>query len=151
MVKKLLINLSSVFPWKSRYGTCPGAIQMIFFGSAFVPNKTILFPQKWPMRSLLYCGSVGEVLSGVRANQTPPSGQDAYRLERTAEGDEECSEHTGRQLKWPPTLSSDFPPNLLAETIIRCSLSNIGKWILVLLLTYGKSISCIFAARYDLM
>ncbi|XP_061668232.1 transcription factor 23-like isoform X2 [Syngnathoides biaculeatus] len=32
--------------------------------------------KKWPMRSLLYCGSVGEVLSGVPANQRPPSGQD---------------------------------------------------------------------------
>uniref|UniRef100_A0A3Q2YPQ5 Transcription factor 23-like n=1 Tax=Hippocampus comes TaxID=109280 RepID=A0A3Q2YPQ5_HIPCM len=55
--------------------------------------------KKWPMRSLLYCGSVGEVLSGVQANQTPPSGPDAYRLERPAEGGEERSEHTGRPLK----------------------------------------------------
>ncbi|XP_058470233.1 transcription factor 23-like [Solea solea] len=32
--------------------------------------------KKWPMRSLLYCGSIGELLSGVSANQTPPPGQD---------------------------------------------------------------------------
>ncbi|XP_061610301.1 transcription factor 24-like [Phyllopteryx taeniolatus] len=45
--------------------------------------------KKWPMRSLLYCGSVGEVLSGVPANQRPPSGQDAvHLLDRTMEGDE---------------------------------------------------------------
>ncbi|XP_077366283.1 transcription factor 24 [Festucalex cinctus] len=46
--------------------------------------------KKWPMRSLLYCGSVGEVFSGVQANQRPPSGQDAYMLDRTMEGDNEC-------------------------------------------------------------
>ncbi|XP_068433463.1 seminal vesicle secretory protein 2-like [Clinocottus analis] len=28
--------------------------------------------KKWPMRSLLYCGGVGELLSGVQAGQTPP-------------------------------------------------------------------------------
>ncbi|XP_077409051.1 transcription factor 23 [Vanacampus margaritifer] len=46
--------------------------------------------KKWPMRSLLYCGSVGEVFSGVQANQRPPSGQDAYMLDRTMEADKEC-------------------------------------------------------------
>ncbi|XP_051908657.1 transcription factor 23-like [Hippocampus zosterae] len=54
--------------------------------------------KKWPMRSLLYCGSVGEVLSGVQADGTPPSRQDAYRPERPAQADEECSEHAGRRL-----------------------------------------------------
>ncbi|XP_061559585.1 transcription factor 24-like [Phycodurus eques] len=45
--------------------------------------------KKWPMRSLLYCGSVGEVLSGVPANQRPPSGQDTvHLLDRTTGGDE---------------------------------------------------------------
>ncbi|XP_070706015.1 transcription factor 24-like [Pempheris klunzingeri] len=33
--------------------------------------------KKWPMRSLLYCGSVGELLSGVPANQMAPPGRDA--------------------------------------------------------------------------
>ncbi|XP_041831815.1 transcription factor 24-like [Melanotaenia boesemani] len=32
--------------------------------------------KKWPMRSLLYCGTVGELLS---ANQMPPTGQDGKR------------------------------------------------------------------------
>uniref|UniRef100_A0A672YD77 Transcription factor 23 n=2 Tax=Sphaeramia orbicularis TaxID=375764 RepID=A0A672YD77_9TELE len=32
--------------------------------------------KKWPMRSLLYCGSMGELLSGVPANQTPRPGHD---------------------------------------------------------------------------
>nr|XP_040016007.1 transcription factor 24-like [Gasterosteus aculeatus aculeatus] len=32
--------------------------------------------KKWPMRSLLYCGSVGELLSGAQANQMPPPGRD---------------------------------------------------------------------------
>ncbi|XP_064196323.1 transcription factor 24-like [Anguilla rostrata] len=32
--------------------------------------------KKWPMRSLLYCGSVGELLSGAPANQNAPSGED---------------------------------------------------------------------------
>ncbi|KAJ8270647.1 hypothetical protein GJAV_G00117570 [Gymnothorax javanicus] len=32
--------------------------------------------KKWPMRSLLYCGSVGELLSGGSANQKAPSGED---------------------------------------------------------------------------
>ncbi|KAI4801781.1 hypothetical protein KUCAC02_019652 [Chaenocephalus aceratus] len=32
--------------------------------------------KKWPMRSLLYCGSVAELLSGVPVNQTPIPGQD---------------------------------------------------------------------------
>nr|XP_046229855.1 transcription factor 23-like [Scatophagus argus] len=32
--------------------------------------------KKWPMRSLLYCGSVGELLPGVPANQMPPFVQD---------------------------------------------------------------------------
>ncbi|XP_062293612.1 transcription factor 24-like [Scomber scombrus] len=32
--------------------------------------------KKWPMRSLLYCGSVGELLSGVPTNQVSPSGRD---------------------------------------------------------------------------
>ncbi|KAM6906728.1 uncharacterized protein tcf23 [Lycodopsis pacificus] len=36
--------------------------------------------KKWPMRSLLYCGSVGELLSGVQANQTPPPGRDVTQL-----------------------------------------------------------------------
>ncbi|XP_057679097.1 transcription factor 24-like [Corythoichthys intestinalis] len=38
--------------------------------------------KKWPMRSLLYCGSVGEVLSGVQANQ------DTVHL--IDQGDKEC-------------------------------------------------------------
>ncbi|XP_049612962.1 transcription factor 23-like [Syngnathus scovelli] len=45
--------------------------------------------KKWPMRSLLYCGSVGEVFSGVQANQRPTSGEDAYLPDRTI-GDKEC-------------------------------------------------------------
>ncbi|XP_039980755.1 transcription factor 23-like [Xiphias gladius] len=32
--------------------------------------------KKWPMRSLLYCGSMGALLSGVSANQMPPPGRD---------------------------------------------------------------------------
>ncbi|XP_029903271.1 transcription factor 24 isoform X2 [Myripristis murdjan] len=36
-------------------------------------------PVKWPMRSLLYCGSMGELLSGVPANQMPPPGRDRTR------------------------------------------------------------------------
>ncbi|KAM9339641.1 uncharacterized protein tcf23 [Symphorus nematophorus] len=32
--------------------------------------------KKWPMRSLLYCGSVGELLSGVTVNQMPAPGRD---------------------------------------------------------------------------
>ncbi|XP_056150184.1 transcription factor 24-like [Lampris incognitus] len=35
--------------------------------------------KKWPMRSLLYCGSVGELLSGASTNQTPAPGQDGTR------------------------------------------------------------------------
>ncbi|GAA6218601.1 transcription factor 24-like [Lates japonicus] len=45
--------------------------------------------KKWPMRSLLYCGSVGELLSGV-ANQMPPPGQDGtHPLTPTLEADKE--------------------------------------------------------------
>ncbi|XP_077567632.1 transcription factor 24 [Stigmatopora nigra] len=36
--------------------------------------------KKWPMRSLLYCGSVGEMLSGIQANQDTA----------TMEGDKAC-------------------------------------------------------------
>lgn len=32
--------------------------------------------KKWPMRSLLYCGGMGELLSGAPANQTPLPGRD---------------------------------------------------------------------------
>ncbi|XP_061097595.1 transcription factor 24-like [Conger conger] len=32
--------------------------------------------KKWPMRSLLYCGSVGDLLSGAPANQKVHSGED---------------------------------------------------------------------------
>ncbi|XP_054618133.1 transcription factor 24-like [Dunckerocampus dactyliophorus] len=47
--------------------------------------------KKWPMRSLLYCGSVGEVLSGVPNNQRPPSGQEeAHLLGHAVEGDKDC-------------------------------------------------------------
>ncbi|XP_008287086.1 transcription factor 24 [Stegastes partitus] len=43
--------------------------------------------KKWPMRSLLYCGSVGELLS---ANQTPPPGRDGTRpLTSALEADKE--------------------------------------------------------------
>nr|XP_020443711.1 transcription factor 24-like [Monopterus albus] len=46
--------------------------------------------KKWPMRSLLYCGSVGELLSGVSANQMPPPGRDgAQPLTATLETDKE--------------------------------------------------------------
>ncbi|XP_071334626.1 transcription factor 21-like [Trachinotus anak] len=46
--------------------------------------------KKWPMRSLLYCGSVGELLSGVSANQMPPPGRDGTRpLTPTLEADKE--------------------------------------------------------------
>ncbi|CAJ1077596.1 trace amine-associated receptor 1-like [Xyrichtys novacula] len=31
--------------------------------------------KKWPMRSLLYCGSVGNLLTNIPTNQTPPPGQ----------------------------------------------------------------------------
>ncbi|TKS75651.1 Transcription factor 23 [Collichthys lucidus] len=42
--------------------------------------------KKWPMRSLLYCGSVGELLSGVPANQMSQLGQDGtYPLTPTLE------------------------------------------------------------------
>ncbi|XP_023148407.2 transcription factor 24-like [Amphiprion ocellaris] len=43
--------------------------------------------KKWPMRSLLYCGSVGELLS---ANQTPPPGRDGtHPLTSTLDADKE--------------------------------------------------------------
>ncbi|XP_070782508.1 transcription factor 24-like [Enoplosus armatus] len=46
--------------------------------------------KKWPMRSLLYCGSVGELLSGVPANQMPPPGRDGTRPPTpTSEADKE--------------------------------------------------------------
>ncbi|KAL7388419.1 hypothetical protein ABVT39_013444 [Epinephelus coioides] len=46
--------------------------------------------KKWPMRSLLYCGSVGELLSGAPANQTLPPGQDGtHPLTPTLEADKE--------------------------------------------------------------
>ncbi|XP_071755297.1 uncharacterized protein tcf23 [Centroberyx gerrardi] len=46
--------------------------------------------KKWPMRSLLYCGSMGELLSGVPTNQTPPPGRDGTRpLTPTLEADAE--------------------------------------------------------------
>ncbi|KAK2856582.1 hypothetical protein Q5P01_005317 [Channa striata] len=46
--------------------------------------------KKWPMRSLLYCGSVGELLSGVSANQMPPVGQQGtHRLTPPPEPDRE--------------------------------------------------------------
>lgn len=49
-----------------------------------------LSPQKWPMRSLLYCGSMGELLSGIPANQMPPPGQNGtHPLTPTLEGDKE--------------------------------------------------------------
>ncbi|XP_046877976.1 transcription factor 23-like [Hypomesus transpacificus] len=31
--------------------------------------------KKWPMRSLLYCGSVGEILTGASTNQSSVSGE----------------------------------------------------------------------------
>ncbi|XP_036941824.1 transcription factor 23-like [Acanthopagrus latus] len=46
--------------------------------------------KKWPMRSLLYCGSVGELLSGVPASQVPSLGQDGtHPLTPTLEADKE--------------------------------------------------------------
>ncbi|XP_040920740.1 transcription factor 24-like [Toxotes jaculatrix] len=58
-----------------------------------LPSRTggYLHPvKKWPMRSLLYCGSVGELLSGVSANQTPPPGGDGTQpLTPTLEADKE--------------------------------------------------------------
>ncbi|XP_026173789.1 transcription factor 23 [Mastacembelus armatus] len=46
--------------------------------------------KKWPMRSLLYCGSMGELLSGASANQIPPPGRDgAHPLTSTLEADKE--------------------------------------------------------------
>ncbi|TNN42024.1 Transcription factor 23 [Liparis tanakae] len=46
--------------------------------------------KKWPMRSLLYCGSVGELLSGVQASQMPPPGRDvSHPLNPTLEADKE--------------------------------------------------------------
>lgn len=50
----------------------------------------VLSLQKWPMRSLLYCGSVGELLSGISANQIPPPGQDGtHPLTPTPEANKE--------------------------------------------------------------
>ncbi|XP_068199139.1 transcription factor 24-like [Antennarius striatus] len=47
--------------------------------------------KKWPMRSLLYCGSVGELLSGVPANQMPPFGKDGtHSLNPNSEAGKEC-------------------------------------------------------------
>ncbi|KAL0967480.1 hypothetical protein UPYG_G00252790 [Umbra pygmaea] len=40
--------------------------------------------KKWPMRSLLYCGSVGDVLA---ANQTPASREETHSLTPTPEVD----------------------------------------------------------------
>lgn len=37
--------------------------------SRLKPISLSLSPQKWPMRSLLYCGSYGKVLQGVPTNQ----------------------------------------------------------------------------------
>ncbi|XP_069370935.1 transcription factor 24-like [Paralichthys olivaceus] len=47
--------------------------------------------KKWPMRSLLYCGSMGELLSGgISANQTPPPGWNGtHPLTAAAEADKE--------------------------------------------------------------
>ncbi|KAM4633775.1 transcription factor 24 [Polymixia lowei] len=46
--------------------------------------------KKWPMRSLLYCGSMGELLSGAPTSQTPASGQEGTRpLTPTFEADPE--------------------------------------------------------------
>ncbi|XP_070842885.1 transcription factor 23-like [Chaetodon trifascialis] len=46
--------------------------------------------KKWPMRSLLYCGSVGGLLSGVPANQMPPLGPDGtHPLTSTLEAGKE--------------------------------------------------------------
>ncbi|XP_034756354.1 transcription factor 24-like [Etheostoma cragini] len=46
--------------------------------------------KKWPMRSLLYCGSMGELLSGVPANQMPPLGRDgAQPMTPAAEAERE--------------------------------------------------------------
>ncbi|KAM7367603.1 hypothetical protein PAMP_013889 [Pampus punctatissimus] len=46
--------------------------------------------KKWPMRSLLYCGSVGELLSGVPTNQMPPPGPDeTHPLNPASEADKE--------------------------------------------------------------
>ncbi|XP_074484138.1 transcription factor 23-like isoform X1 [Sebastes fasciatus] len=46
--------------------------------------------KKWPMRSLLYCGGVEGLLSGVPANQMPPSGRDGtHPLTSTLEADKE--------------------------------------------------------------
>ncbi|XP_028996792.1 transcription factor 24-like [Betta splendens] len=46
--------------------------------------------KKWPMRSLLYCGSIGELLSGVSANQMPAVGWDgaSYPLTSTLEANQ---------------------------------------------------------------
>ncbi|XP_059212622.1 transcription factor 24-like [Centropristis striata] len=46
--------------------------------------------KKWPMRSLLYCGSVGELLSGVPANQMPtPERGGTHPLTPALEADRE--------------------------------------------------------------
>ncbi|XP_042359652.1 transcription factor 23-like [Plectropomus leopardus] len=45
--------------------------------------------KKWPMRSLLYCGSVGELLSGVPANQMPPGREETHPLTSTLEAERE--------------------------------------------------------------
>ncbi|KAM7395042.1 hypothetical protein PAMA_006678 [Pampus argenteus] len=46
--------------------------------------------KKWPMRSLLYCGSVGELLSGVPTNRMPPPGRDGtHPLNPALEADKE--------------------------------------------------------------
>ncbi|XP_037305253.1 transcription factor 24-like [Pungitius pungitius] len=46
--------------------------------------------KKWPMRSLLYCGSVGELLSGVQVNQMHPPGRDGtHTLTPTLEAEQE--------------------------------------------------------------
>ncbi|XP_029281269.1 transcription factor 24 [Cottoperca gobio] len=47
--------------------------------------------KKWPMRSLLYCGSMAELVSGVPANQMPLPGWDGtHPLTPTSEADKEC-------------------------------------------------------------
>ncbi|KAM6964935.1 transcription factor 24 [Aplochiton taeniatus] len=42
--------------------------------------------KKWPMRSLLYCGAVGELITGGSTNQTPLPGEDeTHRVTTTPE------------------------------------------------------------------
>lgn len=87
-----LVHTLSVMSWFKyrmyRIAECVAVLTFIqSHAGHLITGLICVSSQKWPMRSLLYCGSVGELLS---ASQMTPPGQDrTHPLSPTLEGDDE--------------------------------------------------------------